>query len=81
VKVSASDIASRQLSFIGVAATQSSKEVMIVLRTRAGEQVTLEEFVWQEEGAPPTISCGRATSSRRSGHQAHSPHTPIRSSR
>ena len=51
VNVSASDIASGQLSFIDVAAAQSSKEGMIALRARAGEQVTLEGFVWQEEGA------------------------------
>jgi len=51
VNVSASDIASGQLSFIDVAAAQSSKEGMVALRARAGEQVTLEGFVWQEEGA------------------------------
>ena len=51
VNVSASDIASGQLSFIDVAAAQSNKEGMAALRARAGEQVTLEGFVWQEEGA------------------------------
>lgn len=51
VNVSASDIASGQLSFIDVAAAQSSKEGMAALRARAGEQVTLEGFVWREDGA------------------------------
>ena len=51
VNVSASDIASGQLSFIDVAAAQSNKEGMATLRSRAGEVVTLEGFVWREDGA------------------------------
>ncbi len=50
VSVSADDIASGQLSFIDIAAAQSSKEGMVALRARAGEQVTLEGFVWREPG-------------------------------
>jgi hypothetical protein len=51
VNVSASDIASGQLSFIDIAAAQSSKEGMVALRARAGQEVTLEGFVWREDGA------------------------------
>jgi len=51
VNVSADDIASGQLSFIDVAAAQTSKAGMIALRARAGERVTLEGFVWRETGA------------------------------
>jgi uncharacterized repeat protein (TIGR03943 family) len=51
VSVSTSDIASGTLSFTDVAAAQSSKSGMAALRSRAGEQVTLEGFVWREEGA------------------------------
>jgi uncharacterized repeat protein (TIGR03943 family) len=50
VSVSAGDIASGQLSFIDIAAAQSSKEGMVALRARAGERVTLEGFVWREPG-------------------------------
>ena len=39
------------ISFIDVAAAQSSKTGMAALRSRAGEQVTLEGFVWHEDGA------------------------------
>jgi len=52
VSVSADDIASGQLSFIDVAAAQTSKEGMVALRARAGELATLEGFVWRETGAP-----------------------------
>ena len=41
VVVSTSDIASGTISFIDVAAAQSSKTGMAALRSRAGEQVTL----------------------------------------
>jgi uncharacterized repeat protein (TIGR03943 family) len=51
VSVSTSDIASGTLSFIDVAAAQSSKSGMAALRSRAGEQVTLEGFVWRQDGA------------------------------
>lgn len=51
VNVSASDISSGSLSFIDVAAAQSNKEGMAALRARAGEQVTLEGFVWRADGA------------------------------
>jgi uncharacterized repeat protein (TIGR03943 family) len=51
VVVSTSDIASGTISFIDVAAAQSSKTGMAALRSRAGEQVTLEGFVWHEDGA------------------------------
>lgn len=51
VSVSASDIASGELSFIDIAAAQSSREGMVALRARAGEQVTLEGFVWRRDGA------------------------------
>ena len=51
VSVSADDIESGQLSFIDVAAAQTSKDGMIALRARAGERVTLEGFVWRETGA------------------------------
>jgi uncharacterized repeat protein (TIGR03943 family) len=51
VSVSTSDIASGDLSFIDIAAAQSSKEGMTALRSRAGEQVTLEGFVWHQDGA------------------------------
>jgi putative membrane protein len=51
VSVSTSDIASGTLSFIDVAAAQSSKAGMAALRSRAGEQVTLEGFVWRQDGA------------------------------
>jgi uncharacterized repeat protein (TIGR03943 family) len=51
VSVSSSDIASGAISFIDVAAAQSSKSGMAALRSRAGEQVTLEGFVWREDGA------------------------------
>ena len=50
VSVSADDIASGELSFIDVAAAQTSKAGMIALRARAGDQVTLEGFVWRETG-------------------------------
>lgn len=51
VSVSTSDIASGTLSFIDVAAAQSSKSGMAALRSRAGEQVTLEGFLWRQDGA------------------------------
>jgi uncharacterized repeat protein (TIGR03943 family) len=51
VSVSTSDIASGDLSFIDIAAAQSSKGGMAALRSRAAEQVTLEGFVWQQDGA------------------------------
>ena len=51
VSVSTSDIASGTLSFVDVAAAQSSKTGMAALRSRAGEQVTLEGFVWRQDGA------------------------------
>lgn len=51
VSVSTSDIASGTLSFIDVAAAQSSKSGMAALRSRAGEEVTLEGFVWRQDGA------------------------------
>ncbi len=50
VSVSADDIASGELSFIDVAAAQTSKAGMVALRSRAGEQVALEGFVWRETG-------------------------------
>ena len=50
VSVSADDIATGQLTFIDIAAAQSSKEGMLALRARAGEEVTLEGFVWREPG-------------------------------
>jgi uncharacterized repeat protein (TIGR03943 family) len=53
VSVSTSDIASGTLSFIDVAAAQSSKSGMAALRARSGEQVTLEGFVWRQDGALP----------------------------
>jgi uncharacterized repeat protein (TIGR03943 family) len=51
VSVPTSDIASGTLSFIDVAAAQSSKAGMAALRSRAGEQVTLDGFVWRQDGA------------------------------
>jgi uncharacterized repeat protein (TIGR03943 family) len=51
VSVSTSDIASGSISFIDVAAAQSSGSGMAALRSRAGEQVTLEGFVWRQDGA------------------------------
>ena len=58
VSVSTSDIASGTISFIDVAAAQSSKSGMAALRSRAGEQVTLEGFVWRSRtGRRPTRSC------------------------
>ena len=51
VNVSTSDISSGTLSFIDVAAAQSSKGGMEALRSRAGEQVTLDGFVWRQDGA------------------------------
>ena len=51
VSVPTSDIASGTLSFIDVAAAQSSKAGMTALRSRAGEQVTLDGFVWRQDGA------------------------------
>jgi uncharacterized repeat protein (TIGR03943 family) len=51
VNVSSSDIASGDLSFIDIAAAQSSREGMAALRARAAEQVTLEGFVWRQDGA------------------------------
>jgi uncharacterized repeat protein (TIGR03943 family) len=51
VSVSTSDIASGDLSFIDIAAAQSSKASMGALRAHEGEQVTLEGFVWQQDGA------------------------------
>jgi len=53
VSVSTSDISSGTLSFIDVAAAQSSKSGMAALRSRSGEQVTLEGFVWRQDGALP----------------------------
>jgi uncharacterized repeat protein (TIGR03943 family) len=50
VSVSADDIASGQISFIDIGAAQSSKQGMVALRARAGEQVTLQGFVWREPG-------------------------------
>jgi uncharacterized repeat protein (TIGR03943 family) len=50
VSVSTSDIGSGALSFIDVAAAQSSKTGMAALRSRAGDVVTLEGFVWRQEG-------------------------------
>ncbi len=50
VSVSADDIKTGEISFIDIAAAQSSKEGMVALRARAGEEVTLQGFVWREPG-------------------------------
>ncbi len=51
ITVSSTDIASGTMSFIDVATAQSSTRGMAALRARAGEEVTLEGFIWREEGA------------------------------
>jgi uncharacterized repeat protein (TIGR03943 family) len=51
VSVSSSEIASGTMSFIDVAAAQSSKPGMAALRARAGEEIALEGFIWRQEGA------------------------------
>jgi uncharacterized repeat protein (TIGR03943 family) len=53
VSVNASDLASGQLSFIDVAAAQTTKEGLAAIRKRAGEEITLDGFVWQSDGGRP----------------------------
>jgi uncharacterized repeat protein (TIGR03943 family) len=50
VSVNAADLSSGQLSFIDVAAAQTTKQGLAAIRKRAGEEVTLEGFVWPSEG-------------------------------
>jgi uncharacterized repeat protein (TIGR03943 family) len=52
VSVSGSDIASGALTFIDIAAAQTTHEGQAAIRRRAGEQIDLEGFVWREDGAP-----------------------------
>jgi uncharacterized repeat protein (TIGR03943 family) len=52
VSVSSSEIASGTLSFIDIAAAQTTHEGLAAIRRRAGEEVTLEGFVWREDGSP-----------------------------
>lgn len=52
VSVSGSDVASGALTFIDIAAAQTTHEGQAAIRRRAGEQVELEGFVWREDGAP-----------------------------
>jgi uncharacterized repeat protein (TIGR03943 family) len=51
VTVSGSEVAEGELSFVDIAAAQITKAGQAAVRDRAGEEVTLEGFVWREEGA------------------------------
>jgi uncharacterized repeat protein (TIGR03943 family) len=51
VAVSGTDVGEGDLSFFDIAAAQITKAGMAEIRGRAGEEVTLEGFVWREDGA------------------------------
>jgi uncharacterized repeat protein (TIGR03943 family) len=51
VSVPAPDISTGQLTFIDVAAAQTTKVGLAAIRGRAGEAVTLEGFVWRDASA------------------------------
>jgi uncharacterized repeat protein (TIGR03943 family) len=51
VTVSDAEIGSGPLSFIDVAAAQTTHTGLAAIRERAGEEITLEGFVWRDTGA------------------------------